>query len=320
LSSLLILGGTGFIGAHQVRYALARGHRVTVFNRGITNPHPGVEQLTGDRDAGALDALKGRVWDAVIDTPARGPRWVRDAAQLLKDAAEQYLFVSTVSVYAPSAQADLDENAPLVEPAETYGGQKVLAEREARHAFGDRTTIVRPGLLVGPGDPTDRFTYWPWRIARGGEVLAPGDPSDPVQFIDVRDFAELTIRLAEQRTFGTLNVTGPASPLTIGGMLHGIRDAIGSDATFTWVPAEFLAEQRVWAWSDMPVWIPPAGESAGFARKRFQRALEAGLTFRSLEETARDTLADASGKTALKAGITPNREAEVLAAWHRRPY
>lgn len=323
--SILILGGTGFIGPHQVRYAVARGHKVTLFNRGKTNPglFPDVEHLEGDRD-GQLDALKGRKWDAVVDNAARIPRWVRDTAQLLKDSAGQYLFVSTVSVYARSAQANLDETAALVtldDPTTetvndaTYGGLKVLAEKEAEKAFGGSTTIVRPGLLAGPGDTTDRFTYWPVRIARGGEVLAPGEPTDRVQFIDVRDFAEFTIRLLEQRAFGTFNVTGPESPLTIAEMLTGIRAATAADATFTWVPAGFLAQHEVRAWSDMPVWIPPIGDSAGFARRSIKRALAAGLTFRPLAETAKAALADAKGKTTLKAGLTAEREAEVLAAW-----
>lgn len=309
---LLILGGTGFIGPHQIRYALARGHRITLFNRG-TVPIDGVEQLHGDRE-GDLDSLRGRTWDAVIDNPARQPRWVRDAAQLLKDSAEQYLFVSTVSVYEPVATPGLDESAPLLSD-DTYGGLKARAEAEARWAFGERTTITRPGLLVGPGDPTDRFTYWPWRIAKGGEVLAPGEPSDPVQFIDIRDFAEFTIRLVEQRAFGTFNVTGEI--MTIAEMLDGIRAIAKTDAQFTWVPAGFLAEQKVSAWSDLPVWIPPVGEAASFARRNIRRALAQGLTFRSFAATVQATLEEARRKTTLKAGLTLEREADVLAAWKR---
>lgn len=322
--SILILGGTGFIGPHQVRYAVARGHKVSVFNRGKTNPglFPDVEHLEGDRN-GKLDALKGRKWDAVIDNPSTLPRWVRDAAQLLKDSASQYVFISTISAYADNATADADESAalaklddPTVETIDgaTYGGLKALAEKEAEKAFPGRATIVRPGLIVGPGDPTDRFTYWPVRIARGGEVLAPGSPTDPVQFIDARDLAEWTIRLVEQKTFGTFNALGPSSPLSMAEMLYGIRAVTTADVRFTWVPADFLEKQKVRPWADMPVWIPPAGEMAGFARRSNRRAIASGLTFRPLAETARATL-DAQPKRELKAGLKPEREAEVLAAF-----
>ena len=326
--SILILGGTGFIGPHQVRYAVARGHKVTVFNRGKTNPglFPNVEHLEGDRN-GKLDALKGRKWDAVIDNPSTLPRWVRDAAQLLKDSAGQYLFISTISVYADNSKSDADESGALLElsdpnvetvTGETYGGLKALAEKEAEKAFPGRTTIVRPGLIVGPGDNSDRFTYWPLRIARGGEVLAPGNPTDPVQFIDARDLGEWTIRLVEQRAFGTFNGTGPSSPLTMAEMLYGIRAVTTADVKFTWVPAEFLEAQKVRPWADMPVWISPAGDMAGFARRNIKRALAAGLTFRPLADTAQATLEFAKGKTTLKAGLTPEREAEVLAAWKKK--
>ncbi|HEU4523181.1 MAG TPA: NAD-dependent epimerase/dehydratase family protein, partial [Thermoanaerobaculia bacterium] len=212
---ILILGGTGFIGPHQIRYAVARGHKVSMFNRGKTNPglFPGVEHLEGDRN-GQLDALKNREWDAVIDNPATLPRWVRDTAQLLKEKAGQYVFISTLSVYRDNSKIGMDEADPVIvleDPTveqitgATYGGLKALAEDEARKAFGDRATVIRPGLIVGPGDNTDRFTYWPVRIARGGEILAPGDPQNPVQIIDARDLAEWTIRVVENKTFGTYN-------------------------------------------------------------------------------------------------------------------
>jgi len=330
---ILILGGTGFIGPNQVRYALARGHKVTVFNRGKTHPGElpaGVEHLEGDRN-GKLDALKGREWDAVIDNPSTLPRWVRDAAQLLKNSAGQYLFISTISVYAGERVPGADETAPVIElkdptveeiTGETYGGLKVLAEREAEKAFPGRTTIVRPGLIVGENDNSDRFTYWPVRIARGGEVLAPGNPTDPVQFIDARDLGEWTIRLLEQKAFGTFNALGPAQPLTMAEMLYGIKAVTTAGAQFTWVPASFLDEQKVAPWSDMPVWIPPVDDYAGFGQTSNKKALAAGLTFRSLADTAISTLAfhesrDAERKKKLRAGITPEREAEVLAAWHK---
>jgi 2'-hydroxyisoflavone reductase len=327
---ILILGGTGFIGPNQVAYAVARGHKVSVFNRGKTNPGslpPGVEHLEGDRN-GKLDALKGKTWDAVIDNPSTLPRWVRDAAQLLKDSAGQYLFISTISVYADNSKPNEDESGatltladPTVEEiGPNYGGLKALAEKEAERAFPGRTTVVRPGLIVGAGDNSDRFSYWPIRIAQGGEVLAPGNPTDPVQIIDARDLGEWTIRLVEQKTYGTFNAVGPAHPLTIAEMLYGIKAVTTAGAQFTWVPASFLEAQKVDPWSHMPVWIPPAGEYAGFGSRSNRKALAAGLTFRSLADTAANTLAfhesrPAERQAKLRAGLTPEREKEVLAAW-----
>ena len=335
---ILILGGTGFTGPYQVRYALSRGHKVTTFNRGKT--HPGelpkeVEQLIGDRN-GQLDALKGRKWDIVIDNPTTLPVWVRDAAQILKGNVECYVFISTISVYADTANG-VDENAPLAKydgpdpyketlqamkasGFKTYGPLKALSEKEAEKLFPGKALIIRPGLIVGPRDETDRFTYWPVRIDRGGEVLAPGKPDDPVQFIDARDLAEWTIRMVENRETGIYNATGPAKPLGIGEMLNGIKDALQSDAKFTWLSADFLQQQKVEAWSDMPVW---AGDELGMARTNISRALAKGLTFHPLGETARDTLAwfksqPQDRQMKLRAGLTPEREAEVLAEWRKQ--
>src|SRR6202011_1905262 len=290
---ILILGGTGFTGPYQVRYALSRGHKVTAFNRGKT--HPGetpaeVEQLVGDRN-GKLDALKNRQWDVVIDNPTTLPTWVRDVAQVLKGNVDRYAFISTISVYGEVKQG-VDESAPLAKYEgpdafketleamkasgyKTYGPLKALSEGEAEKWFPKKTLIIRPGLIVGPRDETDRFTYWPVRIDRGGEVLAPGDPSDPVQFIDARDLAEWTLRMVESRETGTYNATGPAKALGISGMLDGIKSALNSNAKFTWAPANFLKQQKVEAWSDMPVWT---GEESGMARTNISRALAKGLT------------------------------------------
>ena len=331
---LLILGGTGFIGPTEVRYALSRGHKVTTFNRNKSHPNelpPEVEQLVGDRN-GKLDALKNRQWDVVIDDPTTLPAWVRDAAQILKGNVGHYVFISTVSVYA-DVKDGVDENAPLAkyEGADpyketlqamvasgfkTYGPLKALSEKEAEKWFPGKTLILRPGLIVGPRDPSDRFTYWPMRIARGGEVLAPGTPNDPVQFIDARDLAEWTIRMAENRETGIYNATGPASPLTMKGMLDGMKAALNSNAKFNWAPLAFLKEQKVEAWSDMPVW---AGDELGLAKTNISRALGKGLTFRPLADTTRDTLAwfkslPEDRQSHLKAGITVERETEVLAA------
>jgi 2'-hydroxyisoflavone reductase len=340
---ILILGGTGFTGPFQVSYALSRGHKVTVFNRGKT--HPGelpkeVEQLVGDRN-GQLDALKDRKWDVAIDNPTSVPVWVRDAAQILKGNVERYVFISTISVYADTSKPGTDENAPLAkytgpdamkETRESilasnyalYGPLKALSEQEAEKWFPKKTLIIRPGLIVGPRDETDRFTYWPVRIDRGGEVLAPGDPKDPVQFIDGRDLAEWVIRMVEQRETGIYNATGPEKTLGVGEMLEGIKTANKSKANFTWVSTDFLQEQKVQPWSDIPVWVPPKGEEGGMGRINIQRALGKGLTFRPLAETARDTLAwfksqSAERQAKLKAGLSAERETEVLAAWHKRP-
>jgi 2'-hydroxyisoflavone reductase len=331
---ILILGGTGFIGPYQIRYALSRGHKVTTFNRGKTHPGelPGeVEQLIGDRN-GQLDALRDRQWDVVIDNPTTLPAWVRDAAQILKGNVDRYVFISTISVYADTSTG-ADETAPLAKydgadpfketleamrasGFKTYGPLKALSEQETEKWFPGKTLIIRPGLIVGPRDETDRFTYWPVRIDRGGDVLAPGMPSDPVQFIDARNLAEWTIRMVENRETGTFNATGPAKPLGIGGMLDRIKRALNANAKFTWVPADFLKQQKVDAWSDMPVWT---GEEIGMARTSISRALAKGLTFRPLAETARDTLVwfqsqppDRQAK--MKAGLSPEREAKVLAA------
>ena len=340
--SILILGGTGFTGPCQVRYAVSRGHKVTVFNRGKTHPGElpeGVEQLLGDRN-GKLDALKGRKWDVCIDNPTTLPVWVRDAAEILKGNVEIFIFISTISVYAENSKPDMDETGvlatytgpdPMKETMEAvrasnfelYGPLKATSEAEAEKSFPGKTLIIRPGLIVGPGDETDRFTYWPVRIDRGGEVLAPGNPTDPVQFIDARDLAEWTIRMAENRASGIYNATGPSPALSIGGMLEGIKAAEGSSARFTWVDTDFLEAQKVAPWSDMPVWIPPRGEMVGFSRTSIKRALEMGLTFRPLAVTTRETLAwfksqPAARQEKLRAGLTPAHEAEVLAAWNER--
>ena len=340
--NILILGGTGFTGPLQVKYALSRGHKVTVFNRGKT--HPGelpkeAEQLIGDRN-GQLDALKGRKWDVVIDVPTTLPVWVRDAAQILQGNVDRYIFVSTISVYSDVSKPGSDESAPLAkytgadamkETSATlrasnfglYGPLKALSEAEAEKWFPGKTLVVRPGLIVGPGDESDRFTYWPVRVERGGEVLAPGNPTDPVQIIDARDLAEWIIRMAEQGTTGIFNATGPKEKLGIGSMLDGIKKATKSNAQFTWVSADFLAEQKVRPWGDMPVWIPPRGEETGFAAISIKKALDKGLTFRSLGDTTQATLEWFHKQTAerqakLRAGITAEREAAVLAAWHAK--
>ncbi len=325
---ILILGGTGFIGPHQVRYALSRGHVVTLFNRGRTNTHlfPEVEKLVGDRN-GDLEALKGRQWDVVLDNSGFEPHIVRDSARLLSGAVRQYLFVSTQSVYASRAIIDQDETGAVGREGvpedqwDGYGPLKALCEREVQSAFPGRSTIVRPPVIVGPGDASDRFTYWVDRIDRGGEVLAPGSPDDPTQFIDVRDLTHWMIRCLENTVTGVYNATGPLAPLGMGGMLYGIRAVTTSEVSFTWVDATFLREHEVRPFSDMPLWQPPVGRTAGFFRMNASRAQAQGLTYRPLADTAADTLEwwrseSSDRRREMLAGLPAARESEVLASWH----
>jgi 2'-hydroxyisoflavone reductase len=303
---------------------------VTLFNRGKTRPElfPEVEKLRGDRD-GKLDALRGRRWDAAVDTSGYVPRIVRMSAGLLAPAVGRYLFVSSISVYPEDVRAGADEAAPvqaLADPktedvGEHYGALKAACERAAEEAMPGRVAVVRPGLIAGPDDPTDRFTYWPVRLDRGGDVLAPGDGEDPVQLVDVRDLAAWMITVVEREAAGTWNATGPADRLTMRAMLESSRAALGSAASLVWVPAPFLAAQKVAPWRDLPAWIP-AGRS-GFTSLSNARALAQGLRFRPVADTAKDTLAwwkrqpDAR-RAKLRAGLSEAREREVLAAWKAR--
>ena len=339
--NILILGGTGFTGPFQVNYALARGHKVTLFNRG-KRPSPEwpgeVEQLSGDRNTGDLKALAGRKWDVCIDNPTSLPFWVRDAGKVLAGNVVQYLFISTISVYADGSRPGIDEDEALAvykgkdamaETQETlradienlYGSLKALSEAEARKQFGERVTIVRPGYIVGPRDETDRFTYWPHRVAQGGEMLVPGDGADPVQIIDGRDLGEWMIRLAEQGTTGTFNAVGPAKPLTMDAMLKACQNATGGKPTYTHVTPEFLEEQKV---AELPIWVSrKSGEFAGYGAVSNARAMQAGLTYRPLETTVKDLMAwfrsqPAERQAKLRAGITREQEAALLKAWHAR--
>ncbi|UCC64192.1 MAG: SDR family oxidoreductase [Anaerolineae bacterium] len=327
---LLILGGTRFLGRALVQAALQRGHEVTLFNRGQSNPDlfPDLEKLRGDRDGG-LGALDGRRWEAVVDTCGYVPRVVRQSAELLADAVGHYTFISTLSVYADLSQRGIGESAPLgtledesVEEitGQTYGPLKALCEMVVAGALPGRALIIRPGLIVGPHDPTDRFTYWPDRVAQGGEVLAPGRSGKPVQFIDVRDLAEWTIRLAEKKRNGVHNATGPEVPLPMEQLLHTCQVVSGGDATLTWVSGQFLLDHEVEPWSDLPLWTPESDPAfAGFHAFDCRKAIAAGLTFRPLADTVRDTLAWAATRLddhEWRAGLTRDRESELLQAWH----
>jgi 2'-hydroxyisoflavone reductase len=326
---VLILGGTGFIGPHLVRHAVARGHRVTTFTRGRRNPDlpPGVIRLTGDRN-GQLGALEGKRWDAVIDDSATNPDWVRQSTQLLKDAVGRYLFTSSTGVYYPYLKRGLDESeAPHLEVrdpkdgSETYGVAKARCEREVLQTFGDRGVVSRPTYIVGPGDTTDRFPYWPVRLAQGGEVLAPGKRDDPVQLIDVRDLAEFMLRLVEDKRSGVFNVAGPPSPLTMPRFLETARAALNANVTFTWVDDyDFLRQHKIF---EAIPWAMLAGNDDGMMSIRSDRAIAAGLGFRPLATTVRDTLewwpsVPAARREKPKFAITPEQEKEALAAWHAR--
>jgi 2'-hydroxyisoflavone reductase len=320
---ILFLGGTGFIGPHMVRYAMYRGHEVTLFNRGKSAPSlfPGAETLTGDRDRG-LDSLKGKKWDAVVDNSGYVPRHVRDSAELLKDSVSRYVFVSTGSVYKFD-QPYLDEDSavlPLEDPSSEdvnkyYGPLKVLCEEAVRKTYGERGTILRLHIVAGPGDPTDRFTYWPVRIDKGGEIIAPGDPTHPVQFIDGRDLAEFTIRTVEQSIPGTFNVAGPTlDEMPMAGFLYGIRGITSTPLSFTWVDEPFLTEQK----ARYQLWISQNGPAKGIMKVRSHRAVAAGLKFRPLAVTAVDTLEWFKSEPAerqKKLELNIERDAKILAAW-----
>jgi nucleoside-diphosphate-sugar epimerase len=377
---ILILGGTGFLGPKTVEAALARGHDVTIFNRGkrektLPFPFKNVEHLYGNRDPllpaeddrgpdgkllhpdatpKGLEQLQGKTWDAVIDNSGYYPRMVKASAELLAPNAKQYIFISTISAYAGNETVGADETAPLATIAdptvevmgasfENYGALKALCEKAAAEAFPGRAAIVRPGYIVGPGDPTDRFTYWPVRVARGGEVLAPGSPDDPTEWIDVRDLAEWLVKLVENGTSGTFNAIGPDRPARWGDVLNACVAASQGAASLTWIPNEWLEKNGQGGEDGFPIWAPPTGKVAGFHTWSNERAKKAGLKFRPVADTVAATLAwypteierrvrvtaemvDAAkakgapppqmaDPSVLRAGPKPEREAELLAKW-----
>lgn len=350
---ILILGGTGFIGPATVEAAKARGHTLTLFNRGRIEKRrggmfPDVEKLYGNRDPKkraddadpespmGLTSLEGKTWDVVIDNSGYYPRMVKASAELLSKSAKQYIFISSISAYASSKTPGSDETAPLgtmADPTvesmgagfENYGPLKVLCEQAAEAAFPGRAAIVRPGFIVGPGDPTDRFTYWPVRAdrARGEreEMLAPGTPEDPIQIIDARDLGEWLVLLAENGTAGVFNACGPEKPLTMGQVIDVCKAATDAKPRPTWVSAEFL-EKHLTAEEGLPIWVPPSGDTAGFHTWKNDRATRAGLKFRPVERTVKDLLEwfksqPPQRQAALQAGLKPEREAAVLAEWHK---
>lgn len=326
---LLILGGTRFVGRALVEEATKRGHQLTLFNRGQSNPdlYSDVETIVGDRDGG-LDGLNGRTWDGVIDTCGYVPRLTGDSARLLADAVAHYTFISTISVYESLTEPNMDESAPLgtmedetVEEVngDTYGPLKVLCEQSIEAAMNGRCTHIRAGLIVGPHDQSDRFTYWPVRVVRGGEILAPGDPQEPVQFIDVRDLAAYAIKVTEEKLSGPFNCTGPDYHLSLGSYLESCQKVAQSEARFVWVDDSFLQEQEVGAYVELPLWVP--ADYAGFNRVNNEKAQAAGLSYRPLAETIADTLAWAKTRPSdyvWRGGLKPEREEELLKIWHNK--
>ncbi len=326
---ILVLGGTVFLGRAITDAALAAGHDVAHLNRGKSSPpDPRVETILGDRTQEPFPAaLTRKPWDAVIDTSGYLPQAVEKSGRALQDTG-RYLFVSSISAYAGP---NFDEEGPLTPPPDplpdamtpqTYGGLKAACESVVRSAFGERATIVRPGLIVGPHDPTDRFTYWPVRVARSGTVAAPGRPSRTVQFIDVRDLAAWMVRLAAGNTGGAFNGTGPARPVAMQTVLETCRVVSGNDARFEWIGEAVLEREKVLPWTDMPLWIPEADpHAAGFMDIPIERALSTGLKHRPLAATVLDTLAWARSRApehVWKAGLSAEREAALLAAWQQR--
>jgi 2'-hydroxyisoflavone reductase len=329
---ILILGGTVFLGRAVTDALIEAGHEVTHFNRGKSAaPDPRVETIIGDRTQVPLPAVDG-MWDAVIDTSGYLPQVVRRSAEGLQQRVGRYLFVSSISVFRDFSAESIDEDSPL-EPApdplpetlviEQYGGLKAACEAVVRDAFADRALIVRPGLIVGPRDPTDRFTWWPARIARGGRVAAPGRPERPIQFIDVRDLAEWMVRLLEQRATGAFNATSPPGAITMGELLEACTAIASSEARVEWLDEDFLVAREIKPWMEMPLWIPQSDASRrGFMSVRVDKAAGAGLEMRAVADTVRDTLAWASARPAdhaWKTGLAPERERELLEAWDSRP-
>lgn len=377
---ILILGGTGFIGPAIVDAAKARGHSLTLFNRGksekrLGTTRDGVERLYGNRDpdlrsddadaespkglSQIADAIKGgTTWDAVVDTSAFVPRIAAASADLLAPAAGQYVFISTISVYAGNADPRADESAPLgVMPNgdttiegitnDTYGPLKALCEQAVEKAFPGKATNIRPGFIVGPGDPSDRFTYWPVRTSQGGTMLAPGTPADPTQFVDVRDLADFVLTCIENKVTGAINVTGPQDGLPFGDLLNACKSASGANTTFEWVDAEFLMASQVAIGVEVPIWLPPAGETAGFHQRNVAKGVAAGLKFRPALDTCKAVLEwwpkeverrtrvgaemvaqlEKDGKPVppqlrdparIRTGLTPEREQALLKAWGER--
>ncbi len=330
--TMLILGGTGFIGPHITELALARSWKVTHFNRGKRDPDgvENVETLNGDRK-GQLDSLKGRKWDVVVDNTGYIPKYTRMSADLLAPNTGYCLYISSISAYASFEKPnDIGSPTGVLENKdqeeitnETYGPMKALCEQYVRDSYGARSSVVRPGYIVGPLDPTDRFTYWPVRFAKGGDMAVPGTPADPIQIVDVRDLAAFMMGLVERRVDGTFNAVTPPGAITMGNLMDTSRKVTGADTKLTWIDEDFLASQMKPEEMNFAPWGPMHGEEAGGSLTGMKASADQGLKARSLEETVRDTLAwhetrPAERKATLRSGFTPEKEAEILAAWRAR--
>lgn len=321
---ILIIGGTRFLGRHLVNSARARGHEVTLFNRGKTNPDlfRKVKKIHGDREKD-LNQLEG-TWDAVIDTCGYVPRVVKLSANMLKLKTEKYVFISSISVYANFAKIGINEGDAVAKledesveeiTGETYGALKALCENVVQDVYGINSLIIRPGLIVGPHDPTDRFTYWVKRVAHGGEILAPEKPEAVTQLIDVRDLADFILTLIENDVSGVFNATGPDTPLSFGLLLDTCKLVSGSDAKFKWANLDFIVQNNITPWSDLPAYLPDVGEDVGFSKVDISKAINAGLKFSALENTVKDTLTwinELPSDYEIKAGLKPEREKELL--------
>jgi len=331
--NILILGGTGYIGPHMVREALRRGHQVTLFNRGrrAKDLFPDLETRIGDRD-GQLDSLKGGQWDAVIDNSGYVPRHVRDSASLLKSAAPYYLFISSVSAYA-RFDVELDEDSPLATiedetveeiTGETYGALKVLCEKAVAEVYGaENCSVLRPTYICGPGDTTDRFSYWPVRVSRGGEMLLPESPDSPMQIIDVRDLASFVVRCVERRTSGIYNTVTPRGEYTLGKVIDDSQAVSGTQISPVWMDLDFIAENQLVEKGEIPTWAPSTGPESKWALASGERAAAAGMETRPIRETIRGILdwwqtLPEERRSNMRAGMSPEREAELIAAWKAR--
>jgi len=320
---ILILGGTSFLGPHLVQELQQKGHEVTLFNRGNqSSDFSNVEQLRGDRD-GNLEALKGRNWDAIIDTSGHLPRIVRDSSKLLANSTKHYTFISTIGVYQDFHKQNIDESYPVAKlddekneeiTEKTYGALKAACEEVIQNYFPNNCLIIRSGLIVGPLDPTDRFSYWPIRIGEGGEILAPGSPTQLLQFIDVRDLAKWIVAMVEQQAIGTYNVTGPSTPLNFEQLLQSCQRISNKNASITWVSEDFLINHQVQDWVELPLWLSYKRHMPGFLNVNINKALQAGLTFRPLHETLSAIIAwdKSRGSKKGQIGLNPEKEKSLL--------